>query len=66
MSELVTKSVPQERQEQKTETRTGVARIAGFALIAIAVAVLAILGAVVRLGAKPKQRQVPAEVARLW
>ncbi|MFY9741236.1 MAG: hypothetical protein WA252_00270 [Candidatus Sulfotelmatobacter sp.] len=47
MSELVTKSVPQERQEQKTETRTGVARIAGFALIAIAVAVLAILGAVV-------------------
>ena len=46
MSELVTKSVPQERQEQKTETRTGVARIAGFALIAIAVAVLAILGAV--------------------
>jgi hypothetical protein len=47
MSELVTKSVPQEQQEQKLETRTGVARIAGFALIATAVAVLAILGAVV-------------------
>jgi hypothetical protein len=30
MSELVTKSVAQEQQEQKIETRTAVERIAGF------------------------------------
>jgi hypothetical protein len=43
MSELVTKSVAQEQQEQKIETRTAVERIAGFTIVAIAVAVLAIL-----------------------
>jgi hypothetical protein len=47
MSELVTKSVAQEQQAQKIETRTAVARIAGFALIATAMAVLAVLGVVV-------------------
>jgi hypothetical protein len=47
MSELVTKSVPQEQQEQKIETRTAVKRIAGFTIVATAVAVLAVLGAVV-------------------
>ena len=41
MSKLVTKSVAQEQQKQKVETR-----IAGSAIIATAVAVLAILGAV--------------------
>jgi hypothetical protein len=43
MSELVTKSVAQEQQEQEIETRTAVERIAGFTIVAIAVAVLAIL-----------------------
>jgi hypothetical protein len=46
MSELVTKSVPQE-QEQRIETRTAMKRIGGFTIVAIAVAVLAVLGAVV-------------------
>ena len=45
MSELVTKSVAQEQQEQKIETRTAVKRIAGFTIVATAVAVLAVLGA---------------------
>src|ERR1700686_1621424 len=46
MSKLVTKSVvAQEQHSQKIETRTGVARIAGFALIATAMAALAVLGA---------------------
>src|SRR6202050_5480174 len=45
MSEFVTKSVAQEQQAQKIETRTAVARMAGFALIATAVAVLGVLGA---------------------
>jgi hypothetical protein len=45
MSEFVTKSVAQEQQAQKIETRTAVARIAGFALIATALAALAVLGA---------------------
>ena len=44
MSELVTKSVPQEQQEQKIETRTAVKRIGGFTIVATAVAVLAVLG----------------------
>jgi cytochrome P460 len=47
MSELVTKSVPQEEQEQRIETRTTVKRIGGFTIVATAVAVLAALGAVV-------------------
>jgi hypothetical protein len=47
MSDLVTKSVPQEQQEQRIETRATVKRIGGFALVATAVAVLAVLGAVV-------------------
>jgi hypothetical protein len=46
MSELLTKSVPQE-QEQRIETRTAMKRIGGFTIVAIAVAVLAVLGAVV-------------------
>jgi hypothetical protein len=45
MSELVTKSVPREQQEQKIETRTAVERILGFTIVAAAVAVLAVLGA---------------------
>jgi hypothetical protein len=43
MSELVTKSVAQEQQKQKIETRT-VERIARFTIVATAVAVLAVLG----------------------
>ena len=43
MSELTTKSVAQEQQEQKIETHTAVQRIAGFTMVATAVAVLAVL-----------------------
>ena len=43
MPELVTKSVAQEQQEQKIETRTAAERIAGFTIVATAVAVLAVL-----------------------
>jgi hypothetical protein len=45
VSELVTKPVAQEQQEQKIEARTAVERIAGFTIVATAVAVLAVLGA---------------------
>ena len=45
MSERVTKPVVQD-QERKIETRTAVESIAGFAIVATAVAALAILGAV--------------------
>jgi hypothetical protein len=47
MSELVTKSEAQEQQAQKIETRPAVARIAGFAVVAIAMAALAVLGGAV-------------------
>ena len=43
MSELVTKFVAQEQQEQKIETRTAAERIAAFTIGATAVAVLAVL-----------------------
>jgi Cytochrome P460 len=43
MSELVTKSVAQEQQEQKIETNSAVKRIAGFTIVATAAAVLAVL-----------------------
>ena len=42
MSELLTKSVAQPQQEQKMETRTAVGRIAGFTIVATALAVLAV------------------------
>jgi Cytochrome P460 len=47
MSELVTKSAPREQQELRIETRTAVKRIGSFTMVATAVAVLAVLGAVV-------------------
>ncbi len=47
MSEIGTKSVAQEQREQKIETRTGVARIGGFTVVATVLAVLAVLGATV-------------------
>jgi hypothetical protein len=47
MSQLVTKSVPQEQREQRIETRTALKRIGGFMIVATAVAVLAVLGAMV-------------------
>jgi len=47
MSELLTKSVPQEQQEQRIETRTAVKRIGGFTIVATAVAVFAVLVAAV-------------------
>ena len=45
MSELLTKSVEKQQQEQKMERRTAVGRIAGFTILAIAAAVLAVLAA---------------------
>jgi hypothetical protein len=45
MSQLVTRSVAQGKQEQKIETRPGVQRIADFTIVATAVVVLAALGA---------------------
>ena len=45
MSELVTRSVPQEQQEQRIETRIAVKRIGGFTVVATAMAALAVLGA---------------------
>ena len=46
MSEFVTKPVAQEQQEQRIETRTAVKRIGGFTVVATAMTVLAVLGAV--------------------
>jgi len=43
MSKLVTQSAAPEQQEHKRETRTAVQRIAGFAIVATAVAGLAVL-----------------------
>src|ERR1700691_6405869 len=43
MSESVTKSLAQEKHEQKIEARTAVERVAGFTVFATAAAVLAIL-----------------------
>ena len=43
MSELMAKSVAEEQQEQKIETRTAVERIAVFTMVATAVPVLAVL-----------------------
>ncbi len=47
MSEIGTKSAVQEQREQKLESRTGVTRIGGFTIGAVALAVLAALGATV-------------------
>ena len=47
MSELVTKSVPQEQQEQRIETRIAAKRIGGLTVVATAMAALAILGGAV-------------------
>jgi Cytochrome P460 len=47
MSKLVTKSVPQEQQEQRIETRSAVKRIGGFTIAATAAALVAVLGVVV-------------------
>ncbi len=56
MSELLTKSVAQHQQEQKMETRTALGRIAGFSIVATALAVLAVLvaAAVYAQGAQDK------------
>ncbi len=47
MFEVVTKSVPPEQQEQRIGTRIAVERIGGFTIVAIAAAVVAVLGTVV-------------------
>ena len=47
MSEPVTKSVPQEEQEQRAKSRTAVKRIGGLIIVATAVAALAALGVMV-------------------
>jgi Cytochrome P460 len=43
MSALMTKPVAQEQKEPKVETRTAMGRIAGFTIVAIGMAVLAVL-----------------------
>ena len=53
MSEFVTKSVAQEQQEQRIETRTAVKRIGGLTIVATAVAVLAVLGVAVLYAQSP-------------
>jgi cytochrome P460 len=45
MSEPMTKPAAQEQQEQLIETHTAVQRVAGFTIVATAVAALAVLGA---------------------
>jgi hypothetical protein len=47
VSELLTKSVAQQQQEQKMKARTAVERIAGFTILATAAAVLVVLAATV-------------------
>jgi hypothetical protein len=47
MPELKSKSVAQEEQEQKIETRTAAERIAGFTIVATVGALLAVLVATV-------------------
>ena len=47
MPVLVTKSVPQEQQKQRMGTRIAVKPLGGFTIVATALAVLAVLGAVV-------------------
>ncbi len=63
MSERVTKSVAQEQQEQKTETRTAVERIAGFTIVATAVAALAVLGAMAGYAQDKYLLQSPSGIA---
>ena len=57
MSEPVTKSVPQEQQGQRIETRTAVKRLGGVTLVAAAVAVLAVLGVVVLFAQSPNDNK---------
>jgi hypothetical protein len=65
MSEPVTKSVPQEQQEQRIETRTAMKRIGGFTIVPTAVAVLDVLGAAALFaqGQVQVQVQVLADIA---
>ena len=63
MSELVTKSVAQEPQKQKIETRIAVEHIPGFSIVATAVTVLAILVAAVVFAQGQDQDKYSAEIA---
>ena len=62
MSELVTKSVAQEQQEQKIETRTAVDRIAAFTIGAIATAVLAVLVPTINTSTPVRHRLFPGTI----
>jgi len=62
MSEPVTKSVPQEQQEQRIETRTAMKRIGGFTIVPTAVAVLDVLGAAALFAQGQGQVQVQVQV----
>ena len=63
MSELVTKSVAQEQQEQKAEARTVVQRITGFTLVATAVALFAVLVAAVAYAQDKYSLKSPSGIA---
>ena len=47
MSELITKSAAQEKQDHQTQTRMAMERIGGSTVVAVVVAVLTVVGAVV-------------------
>src|ERR1700679_3740924 len=63
MFERVRKSVAQEQQEQKMETRTAVKPFAGFAIVATAVAVLAVLVATVVYAQEKYSLKSPSGIA---
>jgi hypothetical protein len=63
MSELVTKPVARERQEQKIEARVAVGRSGGFTIVATAVAVLAVVVATVVYAQDKYLLQSPSGIA---
>ena len=63
MSEPVTKAVAQEQEEQKIETRTSVKRLGGFATVATAVAVFAVLVAAVGYAQEKYSLKSPSGIA---
>ena len=63
MPELVMKTVAQDKQEQKTETRTAVQRLAGFIIVVTAVAAIAVLGAAAVYAQDKYSLQSPSGIA---
>jgi hypothetical protein len=57
------KTVAQDKQEQKTETRTAVQRLAGFIIVVTAVAAIAVLGAAAVYAQDKYSLQSPSGIA---